>query len=107
MGLDQDALSYMYLGRKERLTEVRGEIVKEHHHLISSHFERAEDQPQISRVAGRTEDSSHLNRHMHLRFAHHRIGQRERQFKGVLSRTDTAGGSFTPSTSPSRAAARP
>jgi len=29
MGLDQDALSYMYLGRKERLTEVRGEIVKE------------------------------------------------------------------------------
>jgi uncharacterized protein (DUF1501 family) len=28
MGLDQDALSYMYLGRKERLTEVRGEIVK-------------------------------------------------------------------------------
>src|SRR5436305_214286 len=29
MGLDQDALSYMYLGRKERLTEVRGEILKE------------------------------------------------------------------------------
>ena len=29
MGLDQDALSYMYLGRKERLTEVRGEIIKE------------------------------------------------------------------------------
>jgi hypothetical protein len=29
MGLDQDALSYMYLGRKERLTEVRGEVVKE------------------------------------------------------------------------------
>jgi hypothetical protein len=28
MGLDQDALSYMHLGRKERLTEVRGEIVK-------------------------------------------------------------------------------
>jgi len=28
MGLDQDALSYMYLGRKERLTEVRGEVVK-------------------------------------------------------------------------------
>ena len=27
MGLDQDALSYMYLGRKERLTEVRGEII--------------------------------------------------------------------------------
>jgi hypothetical protein len=29
MGLNQDALSYMFLGRKERLTEVRGEIVKE------------------------------------------------------------------------------
>ena len=29
MGLDQDALSYMYLGRKERLTEVRGEILKD------------------------------------------------------------------------------
>jgi hypothetical protein len=29
MGLDQDALSYMYLGRKERLTEVRGEIIKD------------------------------------------------------------------------------
>ena len=29
MGLDQDALSYMHLGRKERLTEVRGEIVKD------------------------------------------------------------------------------
>ena len=29
MGLNQDALSYMYLGRKERLTEVRGEIIKE------------------------------------------------------------------------------
>ena len=29
MGLNQDALSYMYLGRKERLTEVRGEIVKD------------------------------------------------------------------------------
>jgi hypothetical protein len=29
MGLDQDALIYLYLGRKERLTEVRGEIVKE------------------------------------------------------------------------------
>src|SRR5919205_892517 len=28
MGLDQDALSYMYLGRKERLTEIRGEVVK-------------------------------------------------------------------------------
>ena len=29
MGLSQDALSYMHLGRKERLTELRGEIVKE------------------------------------------------------------------------------
>lgn len=29
MGLDQDALSYMHLGRKERLTEVRGEVLKE------------------------------------------------------------------------------
>ena len=29
MGLDQDALSYMHLGRKERLTEVRGQIVKD------------------------------------------------------------------------------
>jgi hypothetical protein len=29
MGLNQDALSYLYLGRKERLTEVRGEIVKD------------------------------------------------------------------------------
>ncbi|HEY3838747.1 MAG TPA: DUF1501 domain-containing protein [Bryobacteraceae bacterium] len=29
MGLDQDALSYMHLGRKERLTEVRGEIIKD------------------------------------------------------------------------------
>ena len=29
MGLNQDALSYMYLGRRERLTEVRGEILKE------------------------------------------------------------------------------
>src|SRR5215467_1660306 len=28
MGLNQDALSYMYLGRKERLTEIRGEILK-------------------------------------------------------------------------------
>lgn len=28
MGLDQDALSYMYLGRKERLTEVQGEVLK-------------------------------------------------------------------------------
>jgi hypothetical protein len=29
MGLNQDALSYMYLGRKERLTEVRGDVIKE------------------------------------------------------------------------------
>jgi hypothetical protein len=29
MGLDQDALSYMYLGRKERLTEIQGEVLKE------------------------------------------------------------------------------
>jgi hypothetical protein len=29
MGLDQDALSYMYLGRKERLTEVKGEVLKD------------------------------------------------------------------------------
>ncbi len=28
LGLNQDALSYLHLGRKERLTEVRGEIVK-------------------------------------------------------------------------------
>jgi hypothetical protein len=29
LGLNQDALSYMHLGRKERLTEVRGQIVKD------------------------------------------------------------------------------
>jgi hypothetical protein len=29
MGLDQDALSYMYLGRKERLTEVQGQVLKD------------------------------------------------------------------------------
>jgi hypothetical protein len=29
MGLDQDALSYIYLGRKERRTEVRWKIVKD------------------------------------------------------------------------------
>lgn len=29
MGLDQDALSYMYLGRKERLTEIQGEVLKD------------------------------------------------------------------------------
>jgi uncharacterized protein (DUF1501 family) len=29
MGLNQDALSYMHLGRKERLTEVRGNIIKD------------------------------------------------------------------------------
>lgn len=28
MGLNQDALSYMHLGRRERLTEVRGEVLK-------------------------------------------------------------------------------
>ena len=27
LGLDQDALSYLYQGRKERLTEVRGDVV--------------------------------------------------------------------------------
>ena len=29
LGLDQDELSYLHLGRKERLTEVRGEIIKD------------------------------------------------------------------------------
>jgi len=29
LGLDQDALSYLHLGRKERLTEVQGEVIKE------------------------------------------------------------------------------
>lgn len=29
MGLDQDALSYMHLGRKERLTELRGDVLKD------------------------------------------------------------------------------
>lgn len=29
MGLDQDALSYMHLGRKERLTEVHGQVLKD------------------------------------------------------------------------------
>lgn len=28
LGLDQDALSHVHLGRKKRLTEVHGEIVK-------------------------------------------------------------------------------
>jgi len=27
LGLSQDALSYMHLGRKERLTEVRGDVI--------------------------------------------------------------------------------
>jgi len=27
--LNQDALSYMHLGRRERLTEVHGEVIKE------------------------------------------------------------------------------
>jgi hypothetical protein len=29
LGLNQDALSYLHLGRKERLTEVRGEVIKD------------------------------------------------------------------------------
>jgi len=29
LGLDQDALSYMYLGRRERLTEVRGDVIRD------------------------------------------------------------------------------
>ena len=29
LGLNQDALSYLYLGRKERLTEVRGKVIEE------------------------------------------------------------------------------
>jgi hypothetical protein len=29
LGLNQDALSYMHLGRRERLTEVRGEVIKD------------------------------------------------------------------------------
>jgi len=29
LGLDQDALSYLHLGRKERLTEVQGEVIEE------------------------------------------------------------------------------
>jgi hypothetical protein len=29
MGLSQDALSYMHLGRKERLTEIQGEVIKQ------------------------------------------------------------------------------
>jgi hypothetical protein len=29
LGLNQDALNYMYQGRRERLTEVRGEVIKE------------------------------------------------------------------------------
>ncbi|HVW84368.1 MAG TPA: DUF1501 domain-containing protein [Bryobacteraceae bacterium] len=29
LGLNQDALSYMHLGRKERLTEVRGQVIKD------------------------------------------------------------------------------
>ena len=27
LGLDQDALSYLYQGREERLTEIRGEVI--------------------------------------------------------------------------------
>jgi uncharacterized protein (DUF1501 family) len=29
LGLDQDSLSYLHQGRKERLTEIRGEVIKE------------------------------------------------------------------------------
>jgi hypothetical protein len=29
MGLEQDALNYMYLGRKERLTEIQGTVLKD------------------------------------------------------------------------------
>ena len=29
LGLDQDALSYLHLGRKERLTELQGEVIEE------------------------------------------------------------------------------
>jgi hypothetical protein len=29
LGLQQDALSYLHLGRRERLTEVHGEVIKE------------------------------------------------------------------------------
>jgi uncharacterized protein (DUF1501 family) len=29
LGLNQDALSYMHLGRRERLTEVHGEVIKQ------------------------------------------------------------------------------
>jgi uncharacterized protein (DUF1501 family) len=29
LGLNQDALSYMHLGRKERLTEVHGNVIKQ------------------------------------------------------------------------------
>ena len=28
LGLDQDTLSYLHQGRKERLTEIRGEVIK-------------------------------------------------------------------------------
>jgi uncharacterized protein (DUF1501 family) len=29
LGLNQDALSYMHLGRRERLTEIHGEVIKQ------------------------------------------------------------------------------
>ena len=29
LGLNQDALSYLHLGRKERLTEVQGRVIEE------------------------------------------------------------------------------
>jgi len=28
LGLNQDALSFMHQGRRERLTEIRGEVIK-------------------------------------------------------------------------------
>jgi hypothetical protein len=29
LGLNQDGLSFMHLGRKERLTEIQGEVIKQ------------------------------------------------------------------------------
>jgi hypothetical protein len=29
LGLNQDALSYMHQGRRERLTEIHGDVIKE------------------------------------------------------------------------------
>jgi len=28
LGLNQDALSYLHLGRRERLTQIQGEVIK-------------------------------------------------------------------------------